>query len=168
MTAKGEQPRPQKFDAAVAGEICYRFSTDVHMTLAKIQAEPRYPDLPTFYDWIREEPVFAKAYARAREVQYDLKAEYLDHLTTQPLVGIVKETTDDRFGVSVKIKEFDNLERSRLIVDTGKWLLAKRMPKKYGVTPFEEGGEESLQELLSAFRERNRLLGNKDGGGAGG
>ena len=160
----GDVPRPYKYDPAIAGEICYRFSTDVHMTLSKIQAEPRFPDLPTLYDWQKDNLIFAKAYDRARAVQYDLKAEWLDELAASALVGTrTKVKSSDKDGISEETQTYDNVERSRLIVDTGKWLLAKRAPKKYGITPFEEGGEESLQELLGAFRERNRLLSKTDG-----
>jgi hypothetical protein len=113
----------------------------------------------TFYDWLDNEPALNKAYARARAIQCDLKAEQLEMIASTPLPMIRKKVIEsEKFGTATETQESDNIERSRLIVDTGKWILAKRSPKKYGVTPFEEGSEESLQELLGAFRERNRLL----------
>jgi hypothetical protein len=101
-----------------------------------------------------------KAYARAREVQADIQAERLNELSRAPLVGtITVEKTGGKDGPTTEIRRHDNVDRSRLIVDTEKWILAHLRPKKYGTSPVEaDGGNTALQELLDSFRKRDQSL----------
>lgn len=77
--------------------------------------------------WVREDPEgFGTQYARAREVGYELLADEL------------LEISDDGANDSYKDEDgnertnYDVIARSRLRVDTRKWLLSKMLPKVYG------------------------------------
>ena len=153
----GDTPRPTKYDAKIATAICMKFSTDPDMSLAKLNADPAMPTVWHFYTWLDEHPDLAKAYARAREVQADIQAERLNELSRAPLIGtITVEKTGGKDGPTTEIRRHDNVDRSRLIVDTEKWILAHLRPKKYGTSPVEvDGGNNALQELLDSFRKRS-------------
>lgn len=75
--------------------------------------------------WASEDTEFAKRYARAMDVRTDRMAE--------EIVDIADDGSNDwmeREGHEVANGE--HIQRSRLRVDTRKWLMAKMMPKKYG------------------------------------
>ena len=80
----------------------------------------------TFYDWVEAHEDNQHQYARARELQ----ADYL----VEEMLEIADETSGDIMinekGISVENREF--VSRSRLKVDTRKWIAAKLRPKKYG------------------------------------
>lgn len=89
-------------------------------------------DLPapsTVCMWARKDEEFAKQYARAREVGYALMADQL--------ADIADDGTNDYMTVVVSGHEIEKLDsehiqRSKLRVDTRKWLLSKALPKIYG------------------------------------
>lgn len=68
------------------------------------------PAHPTFMDWVNADPELGRAYDRARDVGTDAMFE--------EIVGIADESGDPN--------------RLRVRVDTRKWVIARRNPKKYG------------------------------------
>lgn len=76
-------------------------------------------------DYIRENPDAANRYARAKELQMDYLAE--------EILDISDDSTNDTLYTEkgeMENKEWTN--RSKLRVDTRKWLMSKLAPKKYG------------------------------------
>jgi|SRR6185503_14014702 len=84
-------------------------------------------DMSTIMFWLRENDSFANQYARAKEMQADYLAEEMLEIADDASQDI--ERIDD-FGNKIENKEFVN--RSRLRVDTRKWIASKLKPKKYG------------------------------------
>jgi hypothetical protein len=159
LVVQGDKPRPTIYDAELAEKICLRFATDPDMTLNILNAEPDMPTVYTLYDWLRDHSEFEKLYARSRDIQYDLQAERLKQLARTPLIGTIKVTrTGGKDGGSTEVREHDNVDRTRLIIDTDKWILSKMRPKKYGLQPFEADGNDALQELLGQFRARSKEI----------
>lgn len=75
--------------------------------------------------WVADVDTFAQRYAHAKMAQADRFAD--------EIVEISDEGTNDwmeREGIAVP--DHENIQRSRLRVDTRKWLMAKMAPKKYG------------------------------------
>lgn len=89
-------------------------------------------DLPapsTVCLWVQKDSAFAERYARAREVGYALMADQL--------ADIADDGSNDYMAVIVnghEVKKLDSehIQRSKLRVDTRKWLLSKALPKIYG------------------------------------
>lgn len=80
-------------------------------------------------DYIRENEDAANRYARAKDAQMDYLAEEILEISddgSNDLMTIVKGDVE----YEQENKEVTN--RSRLRVDTRKWLMAKLKPKKYG------------------------------------
>lgn len=80
----------------------------------------------TMYAWIDASTENENRYARAREAQADLLVE--------ETIEISDDSSRDTFvtdkGIEAEDREWTN--RSKLRVDTRKWLAAKLRPKKYG------------------------------------
>jgi hypothetical protein len=83
------------------------------------------PAAPTVCRWALKAP-FSEQYARAREIGYALMADDLLEIADD---GRNDKFSDDDGHVMV---DHDVIARSRLRVDTRKWLLSKCLPKIYG------------------------------------
>jgi len=115
----------------------------------------------TVFDWIHDNPEFAKQYARAKEEQADYLAdEMLDIAddSSEDEIFVEAEDASGKTARRVCNKEFIN--RSRLRVDTRKWLASKLKPKKYGEKVDVTSGNEPLagtQILLSPLERAARV-----------
>jgi Bacteriophage Sf6, terminase small subunit-like len=160
--------KPTAYTKELGDRICYMFSTDPEMSLLRMNADPTLPTVGSFYGWLRDNEDLAKMYHNAREMQQDLKAAEMEEWTKTPLVGTIRTV---RTGVDFKgkpieseeVREIDNVDRARLMVETRKWILAKERPKKYGLQPIDVADNGPLQELLAQFRARSKEL-EGDGG----
>jgi len=155
----GDKPRPTEYDEDLARKVCLQFATNPDMTLNILNADPTMPTVFTFYEWLRAHVELDRFYARSRDIQFDLQAEKLRALARTPLIGeVTVERVGGKDGGSTEVRKSDNVDRTRLIIETDKWLLAKQRPKKYGVQPLEADGNDALQELLNQFRARSKEI----------
>jgi len=75
--------------------------------------------------WVSADADFANRYAHARSSGLEVLAE--------ELVEIADDTTHDQIITAAGVMQnSEYIARSRLRVDTRKWLLSKLAPKKYG------------------------------------
>lgn len=121
--------RPSDFSPELATEICRRIAEGA--SLRKVCQADDMPDKATVLRWlaIRVNTEFRDQYARARELWadglFDETLEIADDATND--VKIV-ETGD----MAIEVVNHENIQRSRLRVDTRKWAAARLAPKKYG------------------------------------
>lgn len=120
--------RPTIFSDELAGEICSRLAEGEH--LKAICADKEMPARSSVYEWIRSNPVFADMYARARDLQYAKWAEEILDISDDGRNDFVERET--QAGHVEVIADHEHINRSRLRVDTRKWLLSKLLPKQYG------------------------------------
>ncbi len=116
--------RPTTFTQKVADTICERIAAGE--SLRKITADPGMPCQTAVFSWLARHEAFAQQYARAREQQMDAMAE--------ELLEIADDGTND-FKLDKdgnEVLDSEHIQRSRLRVDTRKWLMSKLKPKKYG------------------------------------
>ncbi len=83
------------------------------------------PGYATVYRWLEENTSFRELYARAREIGWSRLSEQILELSDDSRHDWV--TVDGERRV-----DHENVQRSRLMVDTRKWLLSKVLPKIYG------------------------------------
>jgi hypothetical protein len=161
------QPRPEEYDEVLAKRICMMFATDPEMSLSGLNADPTMPTVWTFYEWLDSHSDLYKNYTRAREIQADVQAEALKDTAANALRGVTttRRQVVTKDGDVIDLEEErvqDNVERAKLMVTTQQWLLSKIRPKKYGAQPLELENNDSLKDLLGAFRRRSEEL-DKDG-----
>lgn len=116
--------RPTIFTSELADRICAELETG--RTLIDVCRDEGMPVESAVRKWAAEDrDGFYAKYARAREVGY--------HRLADELIEIADDGTNDwvqRRGDTVL--DSDHVQRSRLRVDTRKWLLSKALPKIYG------------------------------------
>lgn len=133
-------PRPAlPFDQDLADQICERIATsddgleDVLDALRIERGEHLVtPGLTTIYKWLDENEAFAKQSARARELQSHLLFDRAQKQAREPLEGTVIRRFDGKDGVEITETTSDNVERSKLLVQTTLRRAGQLNPKKYG------------------------------------
>lgn len=128
MTRKdGTRPtegRPSDYTQDTADKICEGISLGSSLrTVAKIDG---MPSVATIFKWMRENDQFLNQYARATEERTEAMSEDILDISDDGTNDYM-ETTDGKI-----VYNGDAIQRSRLRVDTRKWLMAKMKPKKYG------------------------------------
>jgi hypothetical protein len=118
--------RPSKFSKEMADLICRKVATTTD-GLRKICARsPELPTSETILEWRLDYPTFSSQYAEAKRIQADLLAEEIMDISDDD----AQDEIIDNNG-NVKFNS-EYVQRSRLRVDSRKWIAAKLMPKVYG------------------------------------
>lgn len=138
--------RPTKYSEEFAALVCERVATH---TCGLKRMCAMYDDLPaqsTINLWRFQHPTFSEQYAQAKMIQADLLAEECLEIADEDC-GDIKY---DKDGNETCNSEF--VARSRVRIDTRKWLAAKLLPKQYGDKNKEEDKDEAkslLEKIIS-------------------
>jgi len=121
--------RPSKFSQKIADEICLRMADGE--SLNQILKGDGMPSRSMVMRWLRQDEMFRDNYTRARE---DLLEHWSDHIVDIADDGSndFMDRTDKDGEVIGELVNHEHITRSRLRVDTRKWLMSKLAPKKYG------------------------------------
>ena len=96
-----------------------------------IEAHGGFPDYSTIMRWIDKDEELCKRYARAKEAQADFMADEMldicDDARNDYMERLSKGGTE-----SERVPDKELIQRSKLRIDTRKWLASKLKPKKYG------------------------------------
>ena len=111
------------FNQELADAVCEKLSEGLSLKRA---CEEVGAVRPTILLWVEKNKEFADKYAQARMRGYSLLADELIQIADD---GSNDSYTDD--GGNVRTNQ-DVVARSRLRVDTRKWMLSKMLPKIYG------------------------------------
>jgi hypothetical protein len=112
------------FDQEKADAICRRLAEGE--SLRAICRDEGMPAPSSVIEWVNTRPAFAEQYARAREIGYQLLADEIIEISDD---GRNDKIVDDEGNERTNQ---DVIARSRLRVDTRKWMLSKMLPKVYG------------------------------------
>jgi hypothetical protein len=144
---KKKEGRPTLYTEELAALICQRVATST-MGLARLcSLHDDLPDKSTVNLWRYKYTEFSTQYAQAKLKQADLLAE--------EMLDIADDGTNDwmeSFGeegeTGYKLNG-EHVQRSRLRIDTRKFLASKLLPKQYGQHAEEVKGEnKSVIEML--------------------
>ncbi len=117
---------PSRFTQKVADTICERL-VEGH-SLRRICLSDDMPHAATVCRWLADEKyaAFREQYARAREAQADTLAD--------ECLDIADDGTNDWMAETEGGEKYngDAVQRSKLRIDTRKWMAGKMAPKKYG------------------------------------
>lgn len=112
----------------LADEICERLARGE--SLRGICGDEHMPSAATVLRWARDDHEgFAQRYARARHTGYELLADELVEIADDGTNDYVERQRER--GTFVEL-DAEHVARSRLRLDTRKWILAKMLPKVYG------------------------------------
>jgi hypothetical protein len=108
--------------------ICEQLATG--KTLREVCRGEGMPPESTVRLWaLDDREGFAAQYARAREIGYHAMADDLIEIADDGRNDWMYRNADDNEGWTAN---GEHLQRSRLRVDTRKWMLSKALPKVYG------------------------------------
>ena len=141
MRNKVKQGRPTDYTQELADLICERIAT--HGIGLKKLCE-MYDDIPekvTIRRWCLKYPQFRSQYAQAKFLQIETLVD--------EIIDIADDSSHD-ITLTDQGKEVCNSEfiaRSRLRIDTRKWLASKLVPKVYGLNPVDTPVPEPIPSL---------------------
>lgn len=94
-------------------------------SLAAICRSPGYPSRGTVVRWAATIDTFKTMYFEARELQAEQYAE--------EIISIADDSSNDWMNTEAgRVPDREVIARSRLRVDSRKWIACKLLPKKYG------------------------------------
>ncbi len=118
--------RPSDYNKAIAELICERLADGE--SLRKICADEDFPSKTSVFRWLAQHKEFRDLYARAKDDQIELLADELTDIADE----VPKHFVPDPDGGESERIDSAGIQRNKLRVDTRKWVLSKRFPKKYG------------------------------------
>lgn len=121
--------RPPVYSQEMADRLCEMIATS-SKSLRTICKEEGMPSVGTVLKWLKENTNgFLSQYARAKEEQADLLVEEMIDISddgSNDFMTIVKN------DISYEVENKEWTSRSKLRVETRKWIASKLKPKKYG------------------------------------
>lgn len=121
------RPSKSTYNKKTATKICARIAAGE--SLRAICNNPGMPARQTVFLWMFTFKDFSDQYARACEARAETWAE--------EIIEIADDNSRDEYEVTERghtrtIIDHDTINRSRLRVDSRKWIMSKLLPKKYG------------------------------------
>ncbi len=119
--------KPWPYDPNIGEDICARISAGE--ALVEICACKGMPSRHTVYRWLHSTPRFGDSYARARVAQMSCWAD--------EIITIADDATNDYMdrtvnGRTERVLDPENINRSKLRIETRKWIMAKIASKVFG------------------------------------
>ena len=151
--------RPSEYTPEVAATICGRLAEGI--SLREICRADDMPGRTTVLRWLSEREEFRGQYAIAREAQADHMAdEILEIADDASNDWMLRKQGEDE----VQVLNSEHVNRSRLRVDSRKWLLSKLLPKKYGEkleTRTTISADDTIMALMQRIAENGRRIQDK-------
>ena len=131
MTAMPKVGRPTIFSDELADEICQRIADG--QSVREICKADDMPAMATIFRWLAEDDkkMFQEQYARAIEARSEYHADEIVDIADNGTNDWMERHNRDGESIGWAVNG-EAVQRSKLRVETRKWLLAKLQPKKYG------------------------------------
>lgn len=117
--------RPTKYSDKLADRICQKIAEGY--SVRSICKEKDMVSMQTLFRWLRENDKFREQYVRACEGRSYAQAEEIIDIADNATNDYMEKLEGDGY-----IFNSENVQRSRLRIDTRKWLMSKMNPKVYG------------------------------------
>lgn len=125
--------RPSDYNQDIARAICLRLAEGE--SLRSVCRDDAMPPKGTVLRWIGIHAEFRDQYAQAKvdgaEALAEEMFEIADDATNDYMVDIELDEDGKEKAAGYRLMG-ENIQRSKLRIDTRKWYLSKIMPKKYG------------------------------------
>ncbi len=121
--------RPSKYTDKLADKICQMIAQG--QSVRSICAKKDMISMQTFFRWLRENDKFSEQYARACEERSYMHAEEILEIADDATNDYMEQHDESDELTGYKLNG-ENIQRSRLRIDTRKWLMSKLNPKVYG------------------------------------
>lgn len=145
--------RPTKYNQKLVKKICEVVSTHPEGLKKLCGMFEWMPAEAQINKWRIKYPEFRVLYAQAKLIQAELLAEDCLDIADDTRLDTITKTNKD--GEEYEVANNEWINRSRLRVDTRKWLAAKLLPKLYGDAKRVEdleGQNDMLRQELRTIR----------------
>jgi hypothetical protein len=139
--------RPSSYSPEVADRICARLAAGE--SLRAICRDDDMPAAPTVLGWRETQAGFSERYASARETGCLCLADELLEIADDGRNDWMA-AQDDEGGPGYRLNG-EHTTRTRLRLDTRKWLLSKMLPKQFGDKTLHTGGDGESPVALNVF-----------------
>lgn len=129
MPAKKKTGRPSDYTEDLAESICARLAQGESMR--KISLDDDMPSCKTMFTWLRVHESFLQQYETAKAECADMYAEEIIEIADDTANDYI-DVTDDNGATGATRLNTEHVQRSRLRIDSRKWIASKLKPKKYG------------------------------------
>lgn len=147
--------RPEIYNRDLADAVCAEIMQGFSLrTICKAES---MPCITTVVKWLREKPEFTSQYEKAKAEQADWLAEDMLDIADDGTNDWIEKQGKD--GESYVALNSEHVQRSRLRIDTRKWIASKLKPKKYG-EKIEIGGdkENPINHKITVGHELSEIL----------
>lgn len=143
--------RPTKYTNKLADLICARLSEGE--SLRTVCKSENMPCKATVFKWLRLYPSFVDQYARAKEESADALTDEMLDIADDAQNDYMERLGEDGQPEGYQING-EHIQRSRLRIETRKWLAVKLKPKKYGdKVEQEHSGELKIKVVRKAKKK---------------
>lgn len=122
--------RPTMYTLELAKDICKQLATTNKGIITLCNENPHWPARTTVFEWRLDYKDFADMYAQAKRDQIECMIDEIQEISDNMRGDTI--ITYDESGEPVERCNTEWLGRSRLRIDTRKWIAAKLAPKLYG------------------------------------
>lgn len=148
--------RPSDYTPELAAEICERLAEG--QSMRTVCRDDGMPSARTLFTWMQRYPEFLQQYARAKEESADALSDEILEISDDGRNDWMEKNggRDDEGNVreNTYVLNGEHVQRSRLRIDTRKWLASKLKPKKYGdKVEHEHSGRITLESLVAGSLE---------------
>lgn len=139
--------RPTMYSPELASELCALLAMGLSIRSACKGAN--MPSVATVYNWLARYPEFVEQYTRAKSDAADAMAEDIMDIADDSSNDYMEMTYNDQ---TITRLNQENIQRSKLRIETRRWLMSKYKPKKYGdKLDLTTGGEQLPTPLLGSL-----------------
>jgi len=143
-----EVGRPTDYSEELAREICQNIASSSKGLKTLCEENPHFPTRQTIHAWRINKPEFSYMYINAKISQVETLVDECLDIADDSTYDTITKTTKNGDEYEAHNTEWAN--RSRLRIDTRKWLAQKLAPKIYGEpkTNISADDKKSLVEQL--------------------
>lgn len=123
--------RKTTYTAAKAKKICDVIASS-SISVRELSSQDDMPCEVTIYKWLNDNEEFAKNYAHAKKSQLEYMANEIVDIADNAENDYMRRQGRDDDEDSGWVTNGEAIQRSKLRVDTRKWLMSKLNAKKYG------------------------------------
>lgn len=125
-------------------------------------ANPHWPTAKTIMAWKRSHSEFGERYARAKQDQIELIIDDVLEISDDRSRDVIIK--QDKDGNDYEVCNHEFIQRSRVRIDTRKWLAAKLLPKLYGdKIQIDKNDPSTDEDLIRAKLIASQLQGEDNG-----
>lgn len=142
--------RPSTFTQELADDICALLAEGKSMRT--VCHDDGMPSMSSVFKWLRENDEFSQQYTRAKAESADAMVEEMNDIADDGTNDWMEKFDKDGNNIGWQLNG-EHVQRSKLRIETRKWLAAKLKPKKYSEKLDLNHGVQPDNPLMSLLQQ---------------